>query len=685
MSIRRYIIVLFLSLLAVAQAIREQGSGLGRTSRETNDKVSETGKKGEQDSTKSSKSGQQMRPISGSRSRSLKKSRLPLQRIPKSKDSQPEVTPSQAPPAVQEKSKSFEQELATSITEDSTLKDVNTELQTIRKKMKGKNPDMGSAEINDHLLAILNHSGYTVKHHPLSLINEALKGKHYDFLKTFYPATVMLWCDGEDLAEVLDRAADFPEWMSKDELRENIGFAIREGHTKPEDWELRFRTLIRFGGEDTFKDKRFKDLIFKNKVFGENFGEIIQEAYDAKNFAFLKSVPFPSVEYPLSEKHAVLFWKLAYREDWCSQEWERYLNTVADADVHRILEDHGTDLFGCRNSKVFQSPHVRVFLRVRNIDDSLRTAFQFNSSAFARYLKEFYGLEKFKLMVKECSQVDTIGMTLLAHKYNDYSGCSSELSSVYSLLLDEGKELDINAIRFSDVPLLGKKYLRPLISRGFNKGPTRSSDFRLYGRTETGIEFLKAILRGYFRVDGMPLKLEPSHLRDADLKILDPELFKLIDKHFEGNSEAQEEFRRKRATLAVKERNIKLLVDADPAPNFTHPRFAMDLSFEARKGNLTALDWIFGVDPLFLHQLPFTFFTGLEKSSSYVPFLKYLFKKSKEPSDLLVGLAKEHIDKAVNSNDKEYYDGVCVIEGLDTIMKNFGHTIPEFPKEEQKE
>lgn len=554
------------------------------------------------------------------------------------------------------------------ITSESTLEKVDQVLKGIRGKFKG-NTDVGLVEINDNALAVLFFAGYSVKHYLLYLVDNAIEGNHYDFLESLFPADKMKWWRADsDVVLLLAKAFGRKEWMSMEEWRK-YGNAI--------DWKLHFRSLISSKNIAVYKDKEFRDIIFENELFWGNFRKIVQEAYDSKNFAFLEVIPYPSDKRLLGKGDDVFFWLLAYGESWCSKEWSNSIDNVEDFD--EVMK--WSNIFERGNPSVFKCEKIKEFLgKHEDFSETLETAIEYDSLSFALYLEEKYGQEKFQEMVDNCSVIYTLSRTLQHYplKSREVSLSYRKVSRVYNLLLKKGKQLDVNAIEAREVPILDEEYLQPLLDGGFWKTPLILSR---YGKTKTGNEFLKKILKKEFPINGNPVKLPKYALTEINLEVPDIELFRLIDEELATESEElQQRFRKRCAQLAIGRGDIDFLIDAALFPAAVSSAMAA-VFHEAVMGNLTVLDWIFGIK----HELLEEFVWGDSwwySSLPQVPLLRFLFKKSERiPSyEFLAKYANNHFLQAIKDEDQDYYDLLISIEGIDRTMRKHGLEIPRFPR-----
>lgn len=306
--------------------------------------------------------------------------------------------------------------------------------------------------------------------------------------------------------------------------------------------------------------------VFNDAILPRDFHSFIQDAYNSKNFALLNSVPYPSEEYPLSQEDATFFWSLAYGQEWCPEGWGGYIDTIGNDDIDSLL-GWSAILFKGDNPKVFECERVKEFLERHHIDETLEEAIRCSSLSFALYLGKKYGPEwlRSRLGKSASYRFHTYDVIFDGTGFYDYHENNPILSRVYNLFLDNGEELDLDIIHFRDVPMLDEKYLQPLLDRGFKKTPCpveydsySEEDLEYYGTTKTGIKFLGKILRGEYKVDGVPLELTAEHLLTIRPVALDVETFKLIDERLAFLSkEKQLEFREKCERYGSPNRNAK--------------------------------------------------------------------------------------------------------------------------------
>lgn len=578
------------------------------------------------------------------------------------------------------------------LTSKSTLKEVNLILGTIRAVYYAGDPKLRSSEINDKILDMLKDIGY-LENDLWSKVDEAIKENHYAFLKSLYPTTKWIWwiCD-DGLALLLAKAFGRTEWMSEKKWRE---------YSKGIDWKLRFRSLIRSKNENVYMNDEFRKLIFNSRLVRHNSKKIIQEAYASKNFAFLSVLPYPSKERPLHLKEAVFYWSLMYGQPWCPKSWEGFMDKIerineTPDDFERFLfYDHmafstkridpvkeinealdDLEVFNCDNPKVFNCKQVNRFLRkwCNGFKESLDIAVKFDSLSFAQYLRDKHGPKKFREMAAACTEIHI-------HR---------RLSRVYNLFLDSGMKLDANIIEFQDVLSLDEKHLEPLLKGGFSKSPPNWLDVSV--QTKTGIEFLKRILRGEYRMDGKLSDLLQILARIDHLEILDVEAFKLIDKNLPCKC-LQWKFRGNCAEIAIQRNDIKFLIGTDLLSDITYRISNAVFDQAAKKGNLATLDWILENKPELLTNETEWFLELPSRPSGTVcwknawfcnqphqlPLLRHLFKKL-PPCKFLAFYANIHLRQAWADKDEQHYSEVLNLDGVEEMLKGYEYKIPERPE-----
>lgn len=554
----------------------------------------------------------------------------------------------------------------------STLEEVDEMLKALR----NENLDMELFEFKNKALDMLKDAGY-FEDDLWSKVDKAIEKGCYTFLKIIYPNTTTRWRN-EDSSLFLARAIGRTDWMDEKEWGER---------SKGIDWGLRFRDLIRSKNENAYK--KFRDLIFKNPLFKEHFREIIQDAYDSGNTAFLRAVPYPSKESPFEVDDAVFFWSLAYGQEWCPKGWDDYIGKKTPDSVLEKLDISESD-----NPRIFECKRVMRFLKKDEYFEKrspLETAIIFDSLALAQHFKDKCEGEEFKSAIKRYDGFFTGRRTLMGYPGQVYNRVDKAIvSRVYNFFLKNGRKLDPSYFNFDYVPLLDKGYLQLLLNLGFNKKPSVDSDLELYCTTETGIEFLKMILKGKYVVDGTPLKLTLEQLRFIRPKILDLEVFKLIDERLASVSKEglpiptqciiRRESRKRWVRLAVQKGDIKFLTDAGILSS-DFPSIAAAAFEEAAKGNLAVLDWIFEEKRECLEDFDWRYRQRYD-SSPYVPLLRYLFEKSRS-YHFLAHFTREHIWRAIHSKNEDHYDQVRAIDGADEAMTRDGMEIRAFPGREE--
>lgn len=359
-------------------------------------------------------------------------------------------------------------------------------------------------------------------------------------------------------------------------------------------------------------------------------------------------------------------------------------------DIDKTLKN--SKLFWSDNPKVFKCKQVKEFLVRVGIDETLEMAIELDSLSLAQYLENEYRGDPFLSMVKGCTRIrsEPNFLTMTLYPWLPFKFLSSEgrLSRVYNLLLDYGRDIkqDIDHINFEDVPTLKKKYLQPLLNSGFDEGPSGDSDFELYGKTETGVEFLKMIMRGEYTVDGEPLRLTLWHLRRIDLKILDVEAFRMIDEKTLALISRLEQFifREKCAKLAIKRNDVKFLVDSSLISDTADFRIITKGVFKEaiKRGNFIVLDWILEAVPELLVKCNCDHASVPIPKLSHVPLLGYLFKRL-PLCKFLAMYADEHLKDAIKSRSRDWYNQVMAIKGVDVALKEHGLKIPSFPVVEE--
>lgn len=498
-------------------------------------------------------------------------------------------------------------------------------------------------------------------------IDEAIENEDYEFLKSLDPNTMKNWRGGEhNFALLLAKAFGRPGWMSREEWEE---------HGKGIDWRLHFESLIRSKNENVYKQGQFQSSIFNSKGFKQYFKKIIQEAYDSKNFAFLRFVPIEITRYFCSPYEPNFLWLLSYGQEWFPNEWNEYINEAtpdSSLEWHRILQND--------NPKVFECERIRKYLNDRDIPESLEAAVKHDSLSLAEYLKGKHGPEEFRSMVANCSETHVIGGTISYNLGHISTGhVDKRLSRVYNLLLDNGKTLNVAIIEFRDVPVLDKEYLWPLLDGGFNKVPQSGSDLTLYGITETGIEFLKIILNEGYWGNGEPLQLTFEQLASITLLILDVEVFKLIDGKLAEYGYGRASFRQSCALTAIRKDNVEFLVATDLIST-TIPSVMSAVLTSALYGNsLAVLDYILQDMPELVSEFQWrdqTFYEDLQLS---IPLLRYLFKKL-QPSMIMASDAVKLLQQAAKNANAIHYRQVIQMKGVIEAIADHGLKIPEFAK-----
>lgn len=555
----------------------------------------------------------------------------------------------------------------------SSLEEVNEWLKKVRHEFETDNPNAGLVEVNNHAMAMLFLREYPHENYLLSKVREAITKGCYAFLDTLYPIDKIIWWrDDGDLASLLAETMQHAEWESRqmwDEYARSAG------------WRLRFRDLIRLRSGHIYKNKWFRDLVFKDELFKKNFREIIQEAYDSNNVPLLSAVPYPSEEYPLEEDQAVFFWSLVYGQTWCPAVWSDYINTIGNIDgALRKLE-----IFDVVNPKVFKHNQVELFLDRNRIRESLETAIKYDSLSFAQYLREKHGFSGFKRMALECPKTHTRRERLSRYTRPYYH--KPVLSRVYNFLLENGKVFDYRIIKFGDYPIVNEYYFDRLSRRSLDKEPLENSDFALYGTTIMGIRFLKMFLRGEFMMTWfgdfeIPLQLTSRGLDAIKLEILDVEAFNLITMKYRSltGEPFSREHLRSCVARATRQRDIGFLTSVLTHQSYIHEVIDIVIA-EAIKGSVAVLDWIFKTQPEILRDLDFEAIQ-LPCSLSEVPLLAYFFNKS-SPCNFLIQYAVRHLRAAAESGNEEHYDQVIAIKGVVDSMELYGYYIPESSGEER--
>lgn len=538
------------------------------------------------------------------------------------------------------------------------------------KAIRQKDTHMEFIETSDHALSAQCSNSY-LENDFLLKVDEAIEKDDYASLRKLSSITMMAQCNEDDRALLLAKAFDRIGWMDKE---------VWEELCNDVDWELRFRSLIRSKNEAIYNNEEFKNLIFNNRKFKKYFREIIKEAHDSKNFAFLRIVPHPSKEYPLEEAGAIFFWSLACGQKWCSDEWGNYINTVEDIEAAL----RASQIFEGDNPKVFECERVKEFLmQDGTFSESLETAIEFDSMSFAKYLKEKYAdePEEFQSMVAACRSIHTLGRTLVGYPQKAHNKYRRErLSRIYNFLLDNGRDLDKDSLEivFGDYPVLTEDYyLQFLRYRIFQRGPYYDDgELTLYGQTDTGIKLLKEFLMGECKHEGEQINPSWGHFTEFELEVLDLEVFKLFKGlptlGFEG---WQERFLMNCASTAIRKRDIKFLADTAILTEIPYYYTAMILSDEAKRGNLTVLDWIFTAD-----KTP----TPYHHSLMCASLLEQLFGQSL-PRKASAKYTSDYLRWTVRKGDRGLYDQVMAITGAIKVIQEHGFEIPKFPEEGEGE
>lgn len=505
-----------------------------------------------------------------------------------------------------------------------------------------------------------------------SLVDEAIDKRDYASLKGLYPAGATSWGKSE-YAKVLllAKAYGHTEWMSEEEWQQHSGDI---------DWKLYFRVLIRSKNNNVYQSAKFRDMIFQNKIFWDNFGAITQEAYDSKNFNFLKSVPTPnSPDHCPHLWSAFWFWSFSYKKKETLDQWDEYIEKL----IRKEFEGDylaTSKIFSVNNPEVFKFKPIREFLKDRIVSEHpLITAMKHDCPAFARYLLEKYGQSQFNDMVEGLSSSHTADYWKRTYEPVVVSSSRIDrqvLSRAYNVLLETVCTLDISNIHFCDVASLDKEvYLEQLLASGFDEEPLNYYEVIRLATTKIGISFLKRILKGDYKPNGKLLKVSSDILSQIRPDILDIELFKLIDARFPPTptrlSITQEAFRLGWTNMAAEKDDVNFFIATSLLPS-------PDALYKAiLNGNFAVFDWIFEKDCNFFAEFKGLYMYPCSFNPCYIPTLSHLYKKS-VPCELLNDWTKGFLSGSTRLRSKDDYDQVIAIEGVIKAFERSGATIPKF-------
>lgn len=586
-----------------------------------------------------------------------------------------------------------------SLTAESALETVNAVLVSFRGMLTKEYPKMTLSEHNDASLSVLSSAGY-FENDLLSMADAAKVGKHYAYLQSLYPATMAWWSSKSEVVLLMAKAYGRKKWMSMDDWTEN---------SKAIDWELNFRALIRSNNGKIFNNEHLTRCIFENPIFWDNFVDIIREAYESDHVDFLKNVPIP--EGQISRHSAFYYWSHSYKRSWGSERWNKFMTEELasggseDIDVY---EGDNPAIFGfdpiaqLLDIKFLQEPDdpITQLLGIKSLqEDAFKKAIVRNSVSYAEYLVERCGIEEFQECVnsnfrtfKNVFLNTTISKlqirnSILKHFHKSETMSSSRrwwftltfLSQTSNVLLNHGGALHPDKIGFCDIIVLDKNNFQKLLDHGFKKAPKGVFDVAFLGTTETGIEFLKMILRGKYFIDtNTPLKLSYKMISKVRLFILDIEAFHLIDaalKDMDLKDGRRGKFRAHCAMIATELGDVKFLQKAGIIP---HP---LDIFAAAEKGNIAVLDWVLENDPSYLRNFSLKAINTSYCQSRFIPLLQHLHKKSL-PCDFINQYTIEHLNQAIIRDDAHSHTRILATEGILLTLFQAGVTIPLFPERE---